>query len=113
MKIAFTSQGTTSDALMDPRFGRTAFLLVYDEESGQYEHCDNRQVEGVAHGAAVQTARRLFEMGAQVLVTGNGPGGNAASVLQRSGVQTFIGAGGMTVERAYAAWKSGELQRFQ
>ena len=34
MKIAFTSKGTNWDSMIDPRFGRTEFLLVYDEEKG-------------------------------------------------------------------------------
>ena len=32
MKIAFTSKGTKWDSKMDPRFGRTEFILIYDEE---------------------------------------------------------------------------------
>ncbi len=84
MRIAFTSKGTASDSMMDPRFGRTEFILIYDEEKDEYTHFDNRVVEGVAHGAGPQTAQKLFEMHPDVLVTGNGPGGNAATALQQA-----------------------------
>ena len=32
MRIAFTSKGTDWDSMMDPRFGRREFLLLFDEE---------------------------------------------------------------------------------
>ena len=32
MKIAFTTKGTDWDSEMDPRFGRTEYFVIYDEE---------------------------------------------------------------------------------
>lgn len=32
MIIAFTATGTTWDAAIDPRFGRTDYILIFDEE---------------------------------------------------------------------------------
>ncbi|GAH54328.1 unnamed protein product, partial [marine sediment metagenome] len=40
MKIAFTTKGTEWDSMMDPRFGRTEFLLIYDEENDEFTHFD-------------------------------------------------------------------------
>jgi len=40
MKIAFTTKGTEWDSMMDPRFGRTEFLLIYDEENNEFTHFD-------------------------------------------------------------------------
>ena len=109
MKIAFTTKGTEWDSPMDPRFGRTEYLFIYDEESGRVETFDNRAIEGEAHGAGPKTSQKLAEYEAEVLITGNGPGGNAASVLQQVGVKVYTGAGDMTVKEAYEAWKNGEL----
>jgi len=46
------------------------------------------------------------------LITGNGPGGSAATVLQRTKLKIFVGAGNMTIEDAYEAYKKGTLTAF-
>ena len=109
MRIAFTSKGTDWDSMMDPRFGRTEFLLVYDEEKNKLIHFDNRAIENVAHGAGPETAQKLFELKADVLITGNGPGGNAASVLEKAGIKVFAGAGEVTVREALTAYENNNL----
>ncbi len=109
MKIAFTAKGETWDSPMDPRFGRTEYLFVYDEEKDETSVYDNRAIEGETHGAGPKTAQKLAEYEAEVLITGNGPGGNAATVLQQVGVKVVTGAGEMTVKEAYEAWKNGSL----
>ena len=109
MKIAFTSKGTGWESKMDPRFGRTEYILIYDENQDQFDTVDNRDIESVAHGAGPQTAQKMFELKPDVLITGNGPGGNAARVLAESGMKIFIGAGEFTVQEAYQKYKNGEL----
>ena len=112
MKVIFTTQGTDWDSPMDPRFGRTQFFFVYDEESKEIETYDNTAVENEAHGAGPKTAQKLAEFGAQVLITGNGPGGNAAAVLKATGAEIYVGAGEMTVKEAYEAFKNQSLTKF-
>jgi predicted Fe-Mo cluster-binding NifX family protein len=110
MKIAFTAKGTTWEAQIDPRFGRTDYIVVYDDVADALSSADNRDVEGVAHGAGPQTAQKLFDLAPDVLITGNGPGGNAATALQKASLKIFVGAGNMTVKQAYEAYKSGALK---
>lgn len=112
MKIAFTTKGATWDSEMDPRFGRTAYILLYDEINDKLTVFDNKAIESEAHGAGPKTSQKLFEMGAKVLITGNGPGGNAATVLEKAKVKIYIGAGEMTVKQAYDAYKNNELKEF-
>lgn len=109
MKIAFTTKGTSWDSAMDPRFGRTEYFLVYDEEKDELVHYDNRDSANDAHGAGPKTAQKLFGFNPDILITGNGPGGNAATVLEKTGIKILVGAGDMTAKEAYAAYKSGEL----
>lgn len=109
MKIAFTSTGTDWDAMIDPRFGRTDYIFIYDEDTQETTHIDNRQIVNVAHGAGPQTAQRIYEHKPQVLITGNGPGGNAASILSQMDLKIFTGAGGMTVRQAHQAYQDGKL----
>ncbi|MGE0089706.1 MAG: NifB/NifX family molybdenum-iron cluster-binding protein [Bacteroidales bacterium] len=110
MKIAFTANGLDWNSKMDPRFGRTEYILVYDEEKKEFTSFDNREIENEAHGAGPKTSQKLFELGAQVLITGNGPGGNAATVLEKAGVKTYVGAGEMTVKQAYEAYQNNQLK---
>ncbi|MEN8191366.1 MAG: NifB/NifX family molybdenum-iron cluster-binding protein [Bacteroidota bacterium] len=111
MKIGFTSKGTDWDSQMDPRFGRTEFILVYDEEKDELTHMDNSAIAQEAHGAGPQTAKVLFDMGAKVLITGNGPGGNAETILEKTGITSYVGAGDMTVKKAYESYKNDELKK--
>jgi len=111
MKIAFTSKGTEWESMMDPRFGRAEFLLLFDDESNEFLNYDNRKIAEVAHGAGPQTAQKLFDFHPDVLITGNGPGGNAATVLEKSGVKIYIGAGEMTVEQALDAYRNDQLKK--
>lgn len=111
MKIVFTAKGSDMTAAMDPRFGRTEYFVIFDEESKSVESYDNRAIEKEAHGAGPKTAQKLSEYGAQVLITGNGPGGNASTVLQTLGLDIYVGAGSMTVQEAYDAYKAGTLKK--
>lgn len=112
MKIAFTAKGTAWDSMIDPRFGRTEFILIYDDEKHELIPYDNREIEKVAHGAGPQTAQKLFDFKPDVLITGNGPGGNAARVLNETSMKIFIGAGEMSVKKAYQAYNDNKLKEF-
>jgi predicted Fe-Mo cluster-binding NifX family protein len=109
MKIAFTTKGTEWDSMMDARFGRAEYFLLYDEDKNEFTHFDNRAIENEAHGTGPRSAQKLFELGPRVLITGNGPGGNAATVLEKAGIEIYIGAGEMTVREAFNAYKSNLL----
>ena len=111
MKIAFTSKGINWKSMMDPRFGRTEYILIYDDDKNTFNHFDNRDIENEAHGAGPKTAQKLFEFNPDILITGNGPGGNAARVLEQSGTEIFIGAGDMTVKQAFEAYKNNKLMK--
>jgi len=112
MKIVFTTQGTEWDSNMDARFGRAKYFLIYDEETEQLTTMDNSDVEKEAHGAGPKAAQKMAEAKVNILITGNGPGGNAATVLQRLGVKSYIGAADYTVKEAYEAFKAEKLQEF-
>jgi len=110
MKIVLTTKGTEWDSAMDPRFGRTEYFLIYDEDKDELSHYDNRDSAKSAHGAGPKTAQKLFEFNPDVLITGSGPGGNAATVLQRTGIKIFIGADDMTAKEAFESYKSNSLK---
>lgn len=111
MKIVFTSKGTHWGSMIDPRFGRTDYLLVYDEGNGELTSFDNRDIENEAHGAGPRTAQKLSEFNADVLITGNGPGGNAARALESTALEVYTGAGGLTITEALQAFKKNTLNK--
>jgi len=111
MKILLTAKGKNWDSKMDPRFGRTEFFFIYDEETENIEIYDNRAIANEAHGAGPKTAQKMSQYDVNILITGNGPGGNAASVVEHTGTKVFIGAGEMTVKEAYEAYKNGTLKK--
>ena len=111
MKIAFTTKGINWDSIMDPRFGRTEHILIYDTENDQLLNIDNRDVANEAHGAGPQTAKKIFDAGAEIIITGNGPGGNAETILEKTGIKIYTGASHMTVKEAFEKYSKGELTK--
>ncbi len=112
MKIAFTAKGTEWGSQMDPRFGRTEFIVVFDTETKELSSFDNREIENEAHGAGPKTSQKLFELGANVLITGNGPGGNAATVLEKAKIEIFLATGQITIKEAFDKYNSNDLKKF-
>lgn len=112
MKIVFTTKGKDWQAEIDPRFGRTEYLLVYDEEKDELTAHDNQEAKGQAHGVGPLTAKKLFDLEPDVLITGNGPGGNAAQILEKGNFEIYAGAMNMTVKEAYDKFKNNELEKF-
>jgi len=111
MKIAFTTKGTNWDSIMDSRFGRTEHILIYDSESDQLLNIDNREIANETHGAGPQTAKKVFDAGVEILITGNGPGGNAETILQKTGIEIYTGANEMTAKEAFEKYNKGELTK--
>ncbi|MCK9450396.1 MAG: NifB/NifX family molybdenum-iron cluster-binding protein [Bacteroidales bacterium] len=109
MKIAFTASGGNWEAQIDPRFGRTAFLVVYNEETDQLEVVDNSAVQAEAHGAGTAMAQRIYDLHPDVLITGNGPGGTAAKALKNMQMSIYVDAHNLSLKEAYAKFKENKL----
>ena len=110
MKIAFTATGTTWDSMIDPRFGRTEYIVLHDEDTKELSVTDNSAVKDEAHGAGTATSQRIFELNPDVLITGNGPGENAANALKHIKMKIFVGAQELTLRQAFEKYKAGELK---
>lgn len=110
MKIAFTSEGKTWESKIDPRFGRAEYIVIYDEESDNLSVLDNTEVTNKAHGAGTSTAQKVFELKPDVLITGNGPGENAATILKKLNLKMFVNAHNFTLKEAYEKYKNNTLE---
>ena len=110
MKIAFTAAGKDWDAMIDPRFGRTEYIVVYDDVTDELSVIDNSEVKNEAHGAGTATSQKIYELSPDVLITGNGPGDNAAIALEKMNMKIFIGAQDLTLQQALEKYRNGELK---
>lgn len=105
MKIAISSTGSELQSSVDPRFGRCAYIIFYDTDTGDWEAVQNANRDA-SGGAGIRTAQSVIDRGATAVVTGNiGP--NAMQVLETQ-VKVYTGFGG-TVEEAVQALQEGGL----
>ncbi|EGV31672.1 Dinitrogenase iron-molybdenum cofactor biosynthesis protein [Thiorhodococcus drewsii AZ1] len=96
MKIIATSTGQDLDAALDPRFGRCAYFVRLDTDSGAIEAVSNPFLDA-AGGAGTQAAQWVLDQEADVLLTGQcGP--KATAVLRDSGLRIVEGASGSVRE---------------
>ena len=107
MKLAFTATSAHMDALYDPRFGRCAFFILIDEETGEWESIPNPAVNSRG-GAGTQAAQFIANQGVGAIVSGRfGP--NAFMALQTAGIKMY-GANKGNISELYSALKAGELK---
>ncbi len=107
MKIAFTTQGDSLSAPLDPSFGRTRNFLIVDLQSETCEVISNHQNRDAAQGAGIQAAQTIVKAGAGGLVTGHcGP--KAFRVLEAAGVKVF-NTDAPTIAEALARYRAGNL----
>ncbi|MFP4065241.1 MAG: NifB/NifX family molybdenum-iron cluster-binding protein [Bacteroidales bacterium] len=88
MKTAIASTGNTLDSKVDSRFGRCAFFVIHDSETGSTEYIPNphKNDEGGAGPAAVQL---ISAKGAKQIVSGEF-GIKIKSLLDSQGVQMIL-----------------------
>ncbi len=108
MIVAVTAKGPELSSEVDPRFGRAAYIVFIDTDTGDVEVLDNRKNAEALRGAGIQTASTVAERGAKALVTGHcGP--NAFEVLKSAGIKVANQSGG-TVKSALDAFLDDKLQ---
>jgi len=109
MKIAITSYGKEKSSQPDMSFGRAKWFILYDEDTGKYEAQGNAQNVQAAHGAGIQAAQTVANLGVSVLLTGN-VGPNAFRTLQAAGIRILLfGKDRKTVEDVLQGWKAGDF----
>lgn len=88
MKIAITATSQDPSAMMDGRFGRAPFFMVFDSREKNWQAYENSQNADLTHGAGIQAAQAIENLGAKVLITGNiGP--KALQVLRANEVRMY------------------------
>lgn len=111
MKVAITSKGKTTQSLVDARFGRTKYLLIFDTETGDSETIDNCPNLNAVQGAGIQTAQNITGLNVDAVITGNiGP--KAFKTLKAANIKTYL-VSNSTVQQALEEFNTGQLQQTQ
>jgi predicted Fe-Mo cluster-binding NifX family protein len=107
MKIIITSEGTSLDSQVDPRFGRTNQFVLVDTDTGEFSTHDNAQNLNAAQGAGIQAAQAVARLDAEAVLTGH-VGPKAFTTLQAANIAIYTGVSG-TVKEAIEQFNSGKL----
>ena len=97
MIIAITAKEATMESEVDPRFGRAAFFMIADSETGDVYAHDNTEGIEAANGAGTGAAQLMAEYKVDVLYTGH-VGPKAAEVLDKAKIAYHEHTEGTVVE---------------
>ncbi|KNY29474.1 NifB/NifX family molybdenum-iron cluster-binding protein [Pseudobacteroides cellulosolvens] len=89
MKICLSSNGNSSDSIMDPRFGRAAYFAIADTETMKFEIIENSAADS-GGGAGITSAQLMVDKGVKAVITGN-VGPNAMNVLKTAEIDIYRG----------------------
>lgn len=85
MKIVIPSSGKTMDSLMDERFGRAKYFLIYDTDTDEHQFLENTWL-GQQHGVGVRTSSVIAEKDVSMVIAPHiGP--KAGDILRESGIE--------------------------
>ncbi|MDX9703373.1 MAG: NifB/NifX family molybdenum-iron cluster-binding protein [Candidatus Auribacterota bacterium] len=105
MKIAVTAQGQNPDSLVEQRFGRTNWFVLYDSDTRTYSYIENSMVANAAQGAGIQSAQNIANNSVNIVITGNcGP--KAFRALDTAGIKLILNVSG-TVQECIDKWEKG------
>ena len=107
MKIAISSDGETTESMIDQRFGRCRyFLIINTEDIEKLEAVENQgAIQG--HGAGIKAAQQIADLKVEAVITGNiGP--NATAVLDKLGIKAYHASG--VVKEAVDAFIDNKLE---
>lgn len=107
MKIAVSSEGPELDSMVDPRFGRAAGFVLVDSETLNNTYLDNGSSQVLAQGAGIETAQRVADSGAAVVLSGY-VGPKAFEALNAVNIKICQNLDGRTVREAVELFLSGK-----
>jgi predicted Fe-Mo cluster-binding NifX family protein len=108
MNICITSEGTSLDSKVDPRFGRCRYFIFIDTETMNFRAIENANLQA-SGGAGIQSGQLMASNKIKAILTGN-VGPNAFQTLQAAGIEIFTGVSG-TVSEALEKYKEGVFKK--
>lgn len=86
MIIAVTAKEGSLQSEIDPRFGRAAFYLIANSQTGEVFAHDNSEGVNASNGAGTSAAQLMAENKVDILFTGK-VGPKAGDVLEKAGIK--------------------------
>ncbi len=108
MKVCFSSNGSSADSIMDPRFGRAAYFAIADTDTLEFEIIENAAA-ATGGGAGITSGQLMVDKGVKALVTGN-VGPNAMNVLRAAEIEVYKGSP-ISIKENLEKFKKGLLGR--
>lgn len=106
MRIGISAKGRTLDSLLDERFGRCEYFLIYDTKNEQVNILEN-EGQTASGGAGIKAAQQLIDEKVDLLITGHlGP--NAYELVEKSGIKAYE-CKTMTISEAIQKLDNDEL----
>ncbi|RPH39385.1 MAG: dinitrogenase iron-molybdenum cofactor biosynthesis protein [Burkholderiales bacterium] len=110
MMVAFIAQKASWDCELEPRFGRTPAIVLLDTERNSLALHDNTRNADLGHGAGIQTAQAIMEVGASAVITVSlGP--KAFGILQEATIPAYYATSGHTIKMAWDLFQAKQLPR--
>jgi predicted Fe-Mo cluster-binding NifX family protein len=90
MKVLFAIENSAGlDSILDRRFGRAGYFLVYDTDEQKILFIQENQFKNDGHGVGIKTATFVIENACQAVI-GPQPGPKAASILGQANVKMIV-----------------------
>lgn len=106
--IAICSSGDSMDSMVDGRFGRCPYFILWDREKTEHKALTNMGLD-LNRGAGTGLAQELLNQGVGIVICSRiGP--KAFTVLNKAGIKIFSSNEGVTVATALEKYQAGELE---
>lgn len=107
MKIGISSTGNSMSSMLDARFGRCSYFVIYDTDTNQSTYIDN-SARTASGGAGIAAAQEMVNNDVEVVITGN-MGPNAFNVMANSDIKVYR-CGNVAINNALQLFKEAKLQ---
>lgn len=107
MKIALSCVGKEINDMLDSRFGRCSYFLIYDSEQELVNAVENKG-QSAGGGAGISAAQQMIDNDVEAVITGN-MGPNAYNLICSSGIKVYRCAP-VSCREAIDLFKDGKLE---
>lgn len=109
MKIAVCATERSAAAPVSNRFGRAEYFAIYDSGRSSWEYIENSQDTQAAQGAGIQSAQKIIDSGATVLLALN-VGPKAIKALAANKIKVYLAVAGKSLKEVVEMFNMGRLE---
>lgn len=110
MKIAFSSNGKDENSMLDDRFGRCEYFLIYDTDKKEF-NCISNDGNSASGGAGIAASNQIVNEKVDAIVSGRlGP--NALEIISKAKIKVYT-CGEMDIKTALEKFENSELEEIE